>query len=289
MFFWRSPTNLVLNNLQTMQSVIAPTESGLALAVRGRGPDAVLIHGSLGDYRQWNAIVERLESNYRVIAVSRRHHWPNPPPQPDISYTYEGHRADLQLFLHAIGHPTHVVGHSYGAGVALLAALHDGESIRSLTLIEPAFGSLLPAATPGLAPELTSRESMVATVKAFVQEGDNERAAEALIDWVQAGAGGFSQLTQTVRDGLLANAKTIGPNIAAPAPTLTCDELSVLHVPTLVLNGERTRMWYRLIGRAVAACVPGAQAATIEAAGHMAIVENPTQTSMLLTQFIAEN
>ena len=103
------------------------------------------------------------------------------------------------------------------------------------------------------------------------------------------GAGGFSQLPQTVRDGLLANAKTIGPNIAAPAPTVTCDELHVLHVPTLVLNGERTRMWYRLIGQAVAACVPGGRAATIEAAGHMAIVENPIQTATLLMQFIAEN
>jgi non-heme chloroperoxidase len=225
-----------------MQSVVAPTESGLALAVRGHGHDVVLVHGSLGDYRQWNAIGERLEPNYRVIAVSRRYHWPNPPPHPDISYTYEAHSADLQLLLHAIGHPAHVVGHSYGAGVALLAALHSRESIRSLTLIEPAFGSLLPAATPELAPELASRESMVATVKALVQAGEDERAAEALIEWVQAGAGGFSQLPQTVRDGLLANAKTIGPNIAAPAPTVMCDELNVLHVPTLVLNGERTRM-----------------------------------------------
>lgn len=56
-----------------MQSVVAPPESGLALSVRGRGPDVVLVHGSLGDYRQWNAIAERLEPNYRVInAVSRR-------------------------------------------------------------------------------------------------------------------------------------------------------------------------------------------------------------------------
>ena len=75
---------------------------------------------------------------------------------------------------------------------------------------------------------MVSRESMVATVKAFVQAGDNKRAAEALIDWVQAGAGGFSQLPQTVRDGLLANAETIGPNIAAPGPTVTCEELHAL-------------------------------------------------------------
>ena len=55
----------------------------------------------------------------------------------------------------------------------------------------------------------------------------------------------------------------------------------LLHVPTLVLNGERTRMWYRLIGQAMAACVPGACAATIEAAGHMAIVGNPIQSDVV--------
>jgi len=272
-----------------MQSVVAPAESGLALSVYGSGPDIVLIHGSLGDYRQWNAIAERLESKYRVIAISRRYHWPNPPPHPDTSYMYEGHAADIQLLLDAIGHPVHVVGHSYGAGVALLAALRAPESIQSLTLIELPFGSLLPAATPELAPELASREAMVTMAKAFVHAGDNERASKALIDWVQASDGGFDRLPQAVRDGLLANAKTIGPNIAAAAPSVTCEDLNALRVPTLVLNGELTRMWYRLIGQAAAACVPDAQAAIIERAGHMAIVENPLRTATLLTQFFAEN
>ena len=106
---------------------------------------------------------------------------------------------------------------------------------------------------------------------------------------MQASEDGFSRLPQTVQDELLANAKTIGPNIIASAPTVTCDELHGLQVPTLVLNGELTRMWYRLIGQATAACVPGAQAATIAAAGHMAIVENPMQTATFLTQFFAAN
>jgi hypothetical protein len=47
------PAHFILNNLQTMQSFVAPTESGLALTVRGRGPDVVLIHGSLGDLLCW--------------------------------------------------------------------------------------------------------------------------------------------------------------------------------------------------------------------------------------------
>lgn len=52
---------------------------GLAVTVRGSGPDVVLIHGALGDYRQWEQIGTVLSSSYRVIAVSRGFHWPNPP------------------------------------------------------------------------------------------------------------------------------------------------------------------------------------------------------------------
>ena len=272
-----------------MASVVAPPKSGLTLAVRGRGPDVVLIHGSLGDYRQWKPIVDLLRSNYRLIAVSRRYHWPNPSPQPEDNYTYEGHSDDLQLFLGAMEHPAHIVGHSYGAGVALLAALRRPEYIRSLTLIEPPFGSLLPVSAPDLGPELSSRESMVAAVQVFVKERKDDRASEALIDWVQGGDGSFSRLSPIVKEGLLANAKTIGPNMAALPPTLMCDEISVLRVPTLVLNGEHTRLWYRLIGRAVAACVSGARYATIAASGHMTIVENPMHTANLLAPFFAEN
>jgi hypothetical protein len=43
-------------------------------------------------------------------------------------------------------------------------------------------------------------------------------------------------------------------------------------VSEIKVQGGRQGFSSRLIGQAVAACVPGAQAATIEAAGHMAIV-----------------
>ena len=55
------------------------------------------------------------------------------------------------------------------------------------------------------------------------------------------------------------------------------------------VQGGRQGFSSRPIGQAAAACVPGARAATIEAAGHMASVENPIQTATLLMQFIAEN
>jgi pimeloyl-ACP methyl ester carboxylesterase len=97
-------------------------ETGLRAVVSGHGAHVVLVHGSLGDHRQWAAIGARLAARHRVVALSRRHHWPNEPPAADAVYSYESHRDDLVAYLRQFPDPVHLVGHSYGAGIALLAA-----------------------------------------------------------------------------------------------------------------------------------------------------------------------
>jgi len=270
-----------------MESIVAPPESGLYLTVRGQGPVVVFVHGALGDYRQWGEISETLSANYLVIGVSRRHHWPNPMPTRDASYTYESNWADLQLLLDAIGHPVHLVGHSYGAGVVLLAALRSPSSVRSLALIEPAVGSLLAGITQPAA-EQASRESMVEAVKSLAQAGKDGEAAETLIGWTQANTGGFGALPQAVRDWIFENEKTVGPMNAGPPPIVTATELRNLHIPVLLMRGERSRTWYRLIGDVVIENVPGAEASTIASAGHMLIVEKPVETAAALAGFLAK-
>jgi pimeloyl-ACP methyl ester carboxylesterase len=259
---------------------------GLALTVRGHGPDVVLIHGALGDYREWQPIGIVLSSRYRVIAVSRRFHWPNRPPTAPAIYSFEEQSEDLNGLLDSLHRPVHLVGHSYGAGVALLTGLHHPELVRSLTLIEPPFGSLVPPSAPGFAAELASRDSMVAALRVQVQAGSVERAAEGLIDWVEGEPGGFRRLPQATRDELLMNAATAGPTYAVPAPRVTCGELRRIRLPVLVLRGERTRPWYRLIAEATANCIGGAETAVIPAARHMTIVENPSGTASLVLRFI---
>ena len=201
---------------------------GLSVTVRGHGPDVVLIHGALGDYRQWEPIGVVLSSRYRVIAVSRRFHWPNPPPTDHVLYSFEEQSKDLDALLDSLHRPVHVVGHSYGAGVALLTGLHHPELVRSLTLIEPPFGSLVPPSAPGFAAELASRDSMVAALRVQVQAGSVERAAEDLMDWVEGERGGFHRLPHATQDELLANAATAGPTYAGPAPRVTCGRLHEL-------------------------------------------------------------
>ena len=44
---------------------------------KGSGIPVVLIHGGLGDYREWNPQIERISSDYRVVAYSRRYNYPH--------------------------------------------------------------------------------------------------------------------------------------------------------------------------------------------------------------------
>lgn len=256
---------------------------------RGDGPDVVLVHGALGDHRQWEPLSDALASAYRLTSISRRYHWPNPGPAKDAAYTYEGHRDDLVSFLTSFDQPVHLAGHSYGAGVALLTAMADPGRIRSLTLVEPSFGGLIDPTAADLQAELASRQELLATTGRLARAGGDAAASRALIDWLQDSPRGFDSLPAAVREGLLANAATVGPTFAAPAPTVTCDRLGALAIPALVLYGVRTRLFFRLIAERVTSCLPAASIAAIPDAGHMSIVENPAAVAARLLEFFARN
>src|SRR5437588_863027 len=42
----------------------------------GKGPPLVCVHGTLGDFRTWSAVMGPLSKSYRVISVSLRHFFP---------------------------------------------------------------------------------------------------------------------------------------------------------------------------------------------------------------------
>src|SRR5688500_6201071 len=113
---------------------------------QGGGADVVLVHGALGDHRQWEPIAAALSPRLGTHAISRRHPRPGPMAAASDRYTYELHRDDVLALIDTLPGAVHLVGHSYGAGVVLLTALRAPERVKSLTLIEPALGSLLPEA-----------------------------------------------------------------------------------------------------------------------------------------------
>jgi pimeloyl-ACP methyl ester carboxylesterase len=102
------------------------------------GPKIVLVHGSAqgssaGCDRHFTAQRRLGERGYQVILPDRPGHGRSPSPgRPDDA------EADGAWVAQLLGDGAHLVGHSFGACVALAAAALKPSAVRSLTLIEPA-------------------------------------------------------------------------------------------------------------------------------------------------------
>ena len=112
--------------------------TNLAYIERGTGAPVVFIHGAVSDFRTWLDQFEAFSENFRAISYSRRYHQPNEKADKIEDYSRALHTNDLIGFLKALKlEKAHLVGHSYGAAIALLAALQQPELVGSLVLGEP--------------------------------------------------------------------------------------------------------------------------------------------------------
>jgi pimeloyl-ACP methyl ester carboxylesterase len=147
---------------------------------------AVFVHGSFRGGHDTFREQLALADDYRVIVVDRRGFGANPSADSD---GWPTDAEDLVALLDEVG-PAHVVGHSYGAVVALVAAGRVPERLLSLVAIEPpafelARGDAAADATTAAmkpvyerAPELTTAE--------FVREWGRTRglSGERIDGWV---------------------------------------------------------------------------------------------------------
>lgn len=110
---------------------------GLHVRIWGiSGPRVLFLHGSTADNGEVVWRDQRpLSGRYRLIVPDRRGYGDSPFP---VSTDWEDHITDVVSLLED---GAHLVGHSYGAVLGLIAGTHRPDLIRSLTLIEPpAFG-----------------------------------------------------------------------------------------------------------------------------------------------------
>jgi pimeloyl-ACP methyl ester carboxylesterase len=107
----------------------------------GEGPRAVFVHGSVFDARgTWEAQAPLAET-YRLVLFNRRGHGNRPAVEGD------DFELDADEVADALGDGAHLVGHSYGGIVALLAAALRPEAVFSLAVSEPPAWALTPRVT----------------------------------------------------------------------------------------------------------------------------------------------
>src|SRR5690606_23386351 len=65
----------------------------------GSGTPVVFVHGAVNDHRTWEGQIDSFSRRYRVVAYSRRFHYPNPWPGDDVSYSLSLHADDLAALI----------------------------------------------------------------------------------------------------------------------------------------------------------------------------------------------
>jgi pimeloyl-ACP methyl ester carboxylesterase len=111
---------------------------GLHLARVGQGPRLVFVHGSISaGWEAWDA-QRTLADRFELLVLWRSGYAPNPPLDA-LDFDVQ---ADEVVSLLRSG--DHLVAHSHGGVVALLAAARAAPMLASLTLVEPAAFALAP-------------------------------------------------------------------------------------------------------------------------------------------------
>src|SRR5207244_4945351 len=111
-----------------MQNAYAVSSRDLEVVRIGSGPPVVLVHGSVvGANRTWRR--QRPLAERWTLIMPNRPGFGGSPPLPRGDFEAEAPRiAEL------LGDGAHLIGHSYGAVLALLAAAARPDAVRSLAV-----------------------------------------------------------------------------------------------------------------------------------------------------------
>ena len=104
----------------------------------GSGPAVVLIHGNAGSIEDFEfGAIETLSSNYHVMAVERPGHGKSDRPDGKTDVEYQARLLHQALSSLSVARPV-LVGHSWGAALALSYALQYPTEVSALILVAPA-------------------------------------------------------------------------------------------------------------------------------------------------------
>ncbi len=247
----------------------------LAITDAGAGAAVLCIHGSWDDHRSWEMIASALRSEHRVVTYDRRGHSASSdvPGQGTILDDV----ADAAALIRALGlGPTHVVGHSYGACIAIVLATSHPELVASLYLHEPPVFALLAEQHPDL---LAASKAQLLRAAELLDAGELEAGTVHFIEQVAFGDGSWHALFDAAdRAIMLANADTWLDQSRDPQRlAVDVDLLARSGCPLTLSLGTATLPWFREVTHAIARQVPEAAVEPVPGGAHGSPKSHPLE------------
>lgn len=249
----------------------------IAYERKGEGPPLVLLHGYVGDRRMWQPQIDELSDEFTVVA------WDAPgyggSSDPPESFRLADFADALAAFIDALGiERPHVTGMSFGGGLALELYRRYPSVPRTLVLASAYAGwaGSLPADVVQHRLQQALRLADLPPerlVTELIPTMFTDSAPAELVEEFAASMRAFHPA------GLRANARSF-------AEADLRDVLPSIHVPTLLLYGDRDVRAPSNVAQDLHAEIPGARLVTIPGAGHVCNIDAPERFNAELRAFL---
>ena len=251
----------------------------------GSGPAIVCLHSNASVSGQWRMLMTRLADRYRVLAPDAYGSGRSPDWPSDSTITLQDEVDLIEPVLQSAGDPFVLVGHSYGAAIALRTAVQCPARVSALIVYEPTLFSLIEA--DGLAPnDADGIRDAVSAAAAALQAGDRHAAARCFIDyWMGSGAWAKTpdERKIVIADSVAYVRRWAHALFTEPTPI---SEFGQLQMPVLYLTGGRSTQSARGVARRLVKALPNVTLMDLPELGHMGPITDSDVVNQVIEDFL---
>lgn len=248
---------------------------------------AIALHCSGAGAGQWRQLGEMLRAGYELVAPEHYGTDSAGPWTGQHAFTLADEAARTLAIIDVADRDVHLIGHSYGGGLALHVALMRPDRIASLVLYEPSAFHLLRQFGQSGADGLAEIIVIARETGRGVITGDYRAAATSFVEyWSEQGA--WSALRPELQAALIRWLPKAPLDFAALIEEQAeASAYARLRFPILIIRGEHAPAPTRLIAETLPTLLPETRLAVIAGAGHMGPLTHMSEVNALIAQHLA--
>ena len=251
----------------------------------GEGPGVVCFHSNCSSSGQFKSLMTALADSHHVFAVDSYGAGKTPAWDRPEHLSLADEVALAEPVMDRAGEGIVLVGHSYGAAVALTAALANPSRVKAIVVYEPTLFSLVNQVHP-LPNGADAIRSAVQSSSEAVSKGDVVTAASVFIDF-WSGEGTWDQTPERPKEAILLAIRDVARwGFALNNDPTPLSAFSQLTCPILYLLGSASPVPARAVADVLIPVLPNVQVLEFEGLGHMGPITHPTTVNDATVAFL---